>query len=755
MSDCVRYPAPGCVVEYMEGNAVQIALITEEAGGRLRLLLPNRRETRLNASRLLPWLGPMHEADLGREEAVRLLEQHKKSREELAADVPVMDVWELAQGEVNVAPATWFAELFTSDPPVDQVAAYGRALLACKSHFRFQPPDFQVFPAEMVEKRLAEEKNRHEREALIAGGAAFLRMLWDVACRKRDLPPPPAQGASSGEWPSDEVAESLEEVLRARMVDPEGQEHEALWRTLGKGLPDVPHLPLQLLVAWGKLPAHYNFWLDRAGYAAGDSWWAAHTEEVDALVRAARACNMPDAALFTPTASTNCLCDDNGTAGADESAAGTAITDAAGPALLFEAGPLPESPLPFISIDSASTRDVDDAFHVQPADDGYLLTLALACPALYWPFGSPLDKAVLHRGTSIYLPEGDCHMLPEVLGTAAYSLLANDLRPALCVEVPVDGNGRFGPCRVYLARVSLAANLTYRDSQAVLDAQAEGPDAPLPENPAALYAEQLRLGLNLARNRQSARIEDGAVVMDRPDPAISLEGEGAEVRVLVGPDYSAPDAQMLVAEMMILASAAVAHWALERGMAMLHRVQDVVLPREYAGIWSTPQDMTRIMRALTPSGLEVQAKPHAALGLDRYTPMTSPLRRYPDLVNEAQVVHFLCTGQPRWSEDMLVRLLQALSPALDGAGQVQRFRPRYWKLLFFRQQGDKTWWPGVITEENDAFVSVSLPDQGMFVRGRRKLFDDRAHPGLQVDVRIGKVHPLYNEIMILEAATTG
>ena len=72
MSDCVRYPAPGCVVEYLEGNAVQIALVTEEAGGRLRLLLPNRRETRLNSSRLLPWLGPLYAADLGREDAVRL-----------------------------------------------------------------------------------------------------------------------------------------------------------------------------------------------------------------------------------------------------------------------------------------------------------------------------------------------------------------------------------------------------------------------------------------------------------------------------------------------------------------------------------------------------------------------------------------------------------------------------------------------------------------------------------------------------------
>lgn len=255
MSDCVRYPAPGCIVEYMEGNAVQIAMVTEEAGGRLRLLLPNRRETRLTATRLLPWLGPLHGADLGREEAVRLLETHKKAREELAAQVPVMEVWELAQGEVDAAPAQWFAELFGSDPHADQVAAYGRALLACKSRFRFQPPNFQIFSTEMVEKRLAEEKSREEREALIAGGAAFFRLLWEVACKKRELP------ATQGpEWPAPQVAARLKEVLLARMSDPESQEHEPLWRMLVKGLPDVPHLPLQLLTAWGEVPMHYNFW---------------------------------------------------------------------------------------------------------------------------------------------------------------------------------------------------------------------------------------------------------------------------------------------------------------------------------------------------------------------------------------------------------------------------------------------------------------------------------------------------------------
>lgn len=55
MSVCVQYPSAGCIVEYLEGNAIQIALVTEESGGKLRLLLPNRRETRLTTSRLLPW----------------------------------------------------------------------------------------------------------------------------------------------------------------------------------------------------------------------------------------------------------------------------------------------------------------------------------------------------------------------------------------------------------------------------------------------------------------------------------------------------------------------------------------------------------------------------------------------------------------------------------------------------------------------------------------------------------------------------
>lgn len=239
--------------------------------------------------------------------------------------------------------------------------------------------------------------------------------------------------------------------------------------------------------------------------------------------------------------------------------------------------------------------------------------------------------------------------------------------------------------------------------------------------------------------------------MERPEPQIALEGAGSEVTVRLSLAEPAPDAQMLVAELMILASAALAEWGAAHGVPLLHRTQDVAVPREYSGIWREPQDLARVLRALIPSSLEVQARPHAALALPRYAPVTSPLRRYPDLVNEAQTLHMLATGRPRWDAAALGALLEQLSPALEAAGQAQRFRPRYWKLLHFRQQGDRIWWPGVITEENDAFATVSLPEQGLFVRGRRRLFDERAAPGMRVRVRLGKVQPLYNEIHILEA----
>jgi exoribonuclease-2 len=209
-------------------------------------------------------------------------------------------------------------------------------------------------------------------------------------------------------------------------------------------------------------------------------------------------------------------------------------------------------------------------------------------------------------------------------------------------------------------------------------------------------------------------------------------------------------AHLLVGEIMIAANAGLAGWALERNIPLFHRTQDVALPREFAGVWDTPQDIARIVRALPPAVLEVQPRRHAGLGLAAYATVSSPIRRYVDLFNQGQIVSFLRAGAPHASAAALVALLPHLAARQEAAGQVQRFRPRYWKLLFFRQQGDKVWWDGVVTEENEAFASVALPWAQLVVRGRRGLLGEKAYPGQSVQVRLGKVNPLLNEIQILE-----
>ncbi|MBD5553201.1 MAG: RNB domain-containing ribonuclease [Desulfovibrio sp.] len=683
------YPYPGCLVEFLEDNSPRIAMVLEDAGGKLRLLLPGRRETKLSANRVLPWLGPVFSPLPGKEEAARILDAHQKKREELAAQAPTLELWEMAQGEIAQAPAQWFAELMETDPDADTVAAYGRALLGCKSRFRFQPPEFTVYDADTVAKRLEEQKAREAREAITQTGNAFLRLLWDVACKKRQL--------DKTALPEPGLAERIRKILLERMVNPDSTEDEALWRSLSKGLPDEPHVPLRLLIAWGMLPKHYNFWLDRADYEAGDSWW------------------QPEAALVSELAAQG------------RNPASPEICD-----------------LPFVSIDGPHTIDIDDAFFLEKKEDGWRVVIALAAPGLVWPFGSQLDHMISRRATSIYLPEGDLHMLPLALGTDAFSLQAQKPRPVFCLDIELDANSACTAVRPFLATATLAANLRYADVQAVISGNAEE------ANPALAHAELLGAAHELAGKRENLRIGNGAVIMVRQEPEVIVTETAGEAQVEILPETQAPDATRLVSELMILASSALADWAYERNIPLLHRSQNVTLPPDYAGKWDQPEVIAKIMKSLVPSSLEVQAKPHAALGLERYAQVTSPLRRYPDLVNEAQIAHYLRLGAPQWDARGLEQLLDAISPGLEAAGQVQRYRPRYWKLLWFKNLGDQIWHEGIITDENDLWVTVVLPVQNFQLRGRRNLFGERSSPGAAVKLRIGKVNPLLNEIQILE-----
>ncbi len=718
----VRYPGPGCVVECMQGNSPMLALVLEEQGGRLRLYTQNRRETNLTAARLLPWSGPALPAGLSRQAMDAALEERRSLRAALQAEISLNEVWELTAGEVEKASSEWLAGLVWAKPTIDHEAALGHVLLASKTHFRFSPPDFEIFSPEMVEKRTAEAEAAALREAVASAGAGFFRALWEIHSRRRGPLAP-------HEHPEAELAAKLRSLLMARLQDPDSPDEGGLWKQLVKGLPESPllsqHLPLHLATAWGLVPPHHNFWLERAGFDPGDAWAAPFAGE----------------------------CRDMRERLAAESAKAQVEEHC------------------FVSVDPADTTDRDDAFFVEMTAGGnFHVCIALACPASVWPFGGPFDKAALRRSTSLYLPEGDEHMLPAEAGRDLFSLDAGELRPSLVLELELDPAGNILQASPRLSFVRVRANLALEECEAVLaggsdgapesagnattgalsgeDAAAHGAG---PVSRAESYAPMLRVALALANVLQAGRIAAGAVITERPDPEVVLAGSGHATVVRIENPPPASLSHLVVGELMILCNGYFASWARENGLPLLFRAQDVPLPREFSGVWTEPQDISRVVRLLPPAGLELQPKRHAGLGLAAYSTVSSPIRRYVDLLNQGQIVHFLQTGVPRLGAADLAALFPLICARQDVVTQVQRFRPRYWKLLFFQQQGDKVWWKAVVTDENDAFVSVSLPWAQLLLRGRRRQFDEKLYPGQHVEVRLGKVDPLANEVQILEA----
>lgn len=101
--------------------------------------------------------------------------------------------------------------------------------------------------------------------------------------------------------------------------------------------------------------------------------------------------------------------------------------------------------LEFVTIDSASTEDMDDALYVTDNGDGSLqLTIAIADPTAYVEQGSKLDDIARVRAFTNYLPGFNIPMLPRDLSDNLCSLRPNERRQVLACRVTIAADGALG-----------------------------------------------------------------------------------------------------------------------------------------------------------------------------------------------------------------------------------------------------------------------------------------------------------------------
>ena len=669
---------PGLIIEYLQNNQPTPAWIMEAQSSRVRALNINQREVKLAVSRILPWEGPGYSQSLSREEIITLLKEHNRKRVEEQEKIKIIEVWEMSQGEIDQARTSWFAGLIWNDPDQDRIAALGRTMLQDRVHFKFSPPFFEVYPADVVAVRLEQERITKEKERLVSIGRDFFKSLWESGTKN----------ASLQEIEDPEIVDKLEKLIISRIKNPDDSETQDVWSKVTTGLPQDQNLAFILGKNWGIFSPHHNFLLEQADYTWDNSWTDRHIDEIRRIKE-------------------------------------TFDSQAREPELEG-----------LVSIDSETTRDIDDAFRIEAHDGSFSLTLALACPAMAWEPGSPLDRAVAHRTTSLYLPEGTSNMLPDVLAEDLFSLIEKKTRPALVLKFNIDDRGEIRQFDISEKWVMVDANLSYGLVEKHLE-----------DNPSG----NLRDAFRLAELLREKRLEKGAVVIEQDDPEIKLTGTNNEIRVFAEDKPPCPRAQLIVSEFMIMANSAMACWARDRGIPLYYRTQDIALPKDYCGVWSKPEEIYQVIRSLGATLTETSPKPHRSIGVPCYAPVTSPLRRYTDLINELQILRFLeGVGFPL-SKEKMDELLPGFNSRISQVSQVQRFRTRYWKLVYLKQNCKNTTWRGIVVDNSGPFIVLSLPGELMLVRAGHDLFGGKTRLGQAFRLRLGKIDPLNNGISVLEA----
>ncbi|BBF12582.1 exoribonuclease 2 [Haemophilus influenzae] len=355
--------------------------------------------------------------------------------------------------------------------------------------------------------------------------------------------------------------------------------------------------------------------------------------------------------------------------------------------------------LHFVTIDSESTMDMDDALYIEPITQnneqtGWKLVVAIADPTAYIALDCQIEQEAKQRCFTNYLPGFNIPMLPRELSDELCSLIANETRPALVcyIETDLAGNITAKPHFVS-AYVQSKAKLAYNNVSDYLD---QTQNAWQPETPET--AQQIHWLHQFTKARIQWRKTHSLLFKEKPDYAFVLAENGKVQEIKA--EYRRI-ANQIVEEAMIIANICAAQFLHENAktgifnthsgfdkkylenahnflMANLANEQNnAELAERYSvenlatlnGYCQMRHDIDhlesdyvalRLRRYLTFSEFKSELAPHFGLGLEGYATWTSPIRKYSDMVNH-RLIKAVLSQQPceKPQNEVLARLQEA------------------------------------------------------------------------------------------------
>ena len=325
--------------------------------------------------------------------------------------------------------------------------------------------------------------------------------------------------------------------------------------------------------------------------------------------------------------------------------------------------------LPFFTIDGEDARDFDDAIYGELAEvpsgkgtkQAWRLLVAIADVSHYVQPGQPIDDDAIERGTSVYFPRRVIPMLPESLSNGICSLNPDEDRLVLVCDMLVHATGAYAGTvqgyQFYPAVICSHARTTYTQVWDII----QQPDGPTARELAVVRDQVLEL-YDLYQLFAQQRANRGALDFDTVETQIVCNDMGKIERI---EPLHRNHAHRLIEEFMLAANTCAADFLTRTNRLGLYRVHEGSTPeklgqlREYLrgmgltlGGGDEPSSLdfskllnavkarddyeviqTMIMRSMSQAIYTPENSGHFGLAYKSYTHFTSPIRRYPDLLN--------------------------------------------------------------------------------------------------------------------------
>jgi len=338
------------------------------------------------------------------------------------------------------------------------------------------------------------------------------------------------------------------------------------------------------------------------------------------------------------------------------------------------------------AIDSPWSSDPDDAVSIENDKEGRsVLYVHIADPASTIAPGSPVEKDARDRGVTLYLPEDTIRMLADE-ALELFALGLGEKSAALTFKMTLNEDCEIIDTEIFPSIVKVT-RITYEET----DRQIDSADTQETQMLRALYDFALR---NYKR-----RTAMGAVNIELPETHITVAGGTPDIQPVT--PYRSTS---LVRECMIAAGEGAGSWAAARGVAFPYISQEVDIqgkvPAGLAGSWF-------LRKCMRPRVLSTKPGRHQGLGLDTYSQVTSPLRRYTDLLAHMQIRAFLRGDEPLSADEVSARLGFSEAAAVASV-QAERASNNHWTFVYLSGKKDSTW-DAVALEKKGNRWAVMIP----------------------------------------------